>query len=321
MEERYFYHSFPRRWKATDTEITKGLQILSAIRDFGLLLTPEMTEWRHPHGDGSPPRGARFLQKRVSFTDLAPEELSEHAKEFGKFALEFNTKTLRSLGGIPVFYIPQADSQSQGAEALGSTLIIQLLDAKDLIDRLSKIDSLLASPQPKADRINITPTFTGNPHLNATFNIDTRELGQSIQALKFGFTPPDMLAASLGGILNFFYPADDIDRNGPLAYYRQREWRITGDISINGRPIMRLPTPAEMQQLSALDSDFFSRELITDFGPRKRIDETLVYPGFAEKKMIQLATRIIVPRESLTTVNELLGSVPNLPPVVALETL
>lgn len=54
--ERFFYHSFPRRGRSTDSEIEKGCKILSLIGEAGLVLAPEIVKWKYPHADGSPPR-------------------------------------------------------------------------------------------------------------------------------------------------------------------------------------------------------------------------------------------------------------------------
>jgi hypothetical protein len=63
--ERYFYHSFPRRGASTNAEIDKGCAILTAIRDFGLVLTPQLNEWKQPSLGGAP-RTFPVLQKRVN---------------------------------------------------------------------------------------------------------------------------------------------------------------------------------------------------------------------------------------------------------------
>jgi hypothetical protein len=110
--EGFFYHSFPRRGRHGDKEVQKGLKILELIRDFGLLLTPEVTAWEYPHADGSPPRKIEMVQRRVSFTELSPCELPRHAEEFGRFALEFEIDTLKSLYALPVFYIPRGNTVS-----------------------------------------------------------------------------------------------------------------------------------------------------------------------------------------------------------------
>jgi hypothetical protein len=54
FKERFFYHSFPRRGASTAEEIEKGKQILTAIRDFGFVLTPQFIEWTQPNIAGPP---------------------------------------------------------------------------------------------------------------------------------------------------------------------------------------------------------------------------------------------------------------------------
>src|ERR1700719_1912219 len=98
IPERYFYHSFPRRTRASANESVNGLAILELIRDFGLLLTPEIARWQYPHADGAPPRSAAMIQRRVSFTELSPSKLPGHSEEFGHFALEIEISMLKLLG-------------------------------------------------------------------------------------------------------------------------------------------------------------------------------------------------------------------------------
>src|SRR5882757_349348 len=106
VQDRYLYHSFPRRGANTAEEVDKGLNILACIRDFGLLLLPESIEWSLPL-KSKPPRTIPFVQSRVCFTDLTPAELPQHAETFGHFALEFEMESARRLGAVPVFYVPQ----------------------------------------------------------------------------------------------------------------------------------------------------------------------------------------------------------------------
>ena len=99
MENRFFCHSFPRRRRDTDSlAIDKGLVILSSIVRSGFLLTPEMVEWREHLDDGTQSDPIQVFQKRVCFTELAPQELSEHGNLFGAFAIEFPLENLRLLG-------------------------------------------------------------------------------------------------------------------------------------------------------------------------------------------------------------------------------
>jgi hypothetical protein len=48
--------------RETAAEIGKGCQILSMMRDFGLVMAPEIVKWRYDHADGSPPRTSEVLQ-------------------------------------------------------------------------------------------------------------------------------------------------------------------------------------------------------------------------------------------------------------------
>jgi len=140
MQERYFYHCFPRRGGELPQAIEKGCQILTTIRDLGLVLMPEIIEWNQPSADGAPPRVFPVLQKRVCFTELNSDELPQHTEKFGQFALEFDTNTLRSLGAIPVFYIPQPTAKGDDGNALGVALLGIAMDANAIIQRLAYLD-------------------------------------------------------------------------------------------------------------------------------------------------------------------------------------
>ena len=181
--ERYFYHSFPRPRRGRDqtVDVQKGLKILELIRDFGLLLAPELIAWEHPHVDGAPPRKAKIVQKRVCFTELSPCELPKHATEFGHFALEFEIDTLKSLHALPVFYIPRGANSS----SLGQTLVIQLIDAMCLIDRIAQMKCFAATAA-SGSRQNLI--FENRKKLPS---VDVDELQRVIEGITFAITPPE----------------------------------------------------------------------------------------------------------------------------------
>jgi hypothetical protein len=224
--ERYFYHNFPRRGRDDKGAVQKGLTILELIRDFGLLLTPEITTWEYPHANGSLPRKMEMVQRRVCFTELSPAEVPRHSKEFGQFALEFDIDTLKRLHALPVFYIPKGDTSS-----LGQTLVIQLIDAMCVIDRMARAKRLLELPN-VAKRVNCEFGFSENRV--KSFNIDAEEMRRSINGTTYATTPPEMLSLAIEGVMNLFYfaDADDTYENSALKYYRQREWRIAGNMDI-----------------------------------------------------------------------------------------
>ena len=98
------------------------------ICDYGLLMTPEIATWEYSHENGMPPRQQSMVEYRISFTELAPNELANHAQTFGPFALEYEIGTLKMLGAIPVFYVP-APAADQPCTEVGSTLVMHLIDA------------------------------------------------------------------------------------------------------------------------------------------------------------------------------------------------
>ena len=305
--------------------------ILELIRDFGLLLTPETTAWEYPHADGSPPRKMEMVQRRTCFTELSPPELPRHAKEFGHFSLEFEVDTLKSLHALPVFYIPRGAN----ASSLGQTLVIQLIDAMCLADRMARTKQFIESTARSRSWKNFYFGFSDRQKI---FNIDVDEFRRSIEGLTYAITPPEMLSLALEGVMNLFYfaDADDTRENSVLKYYRQREWRIAGNIGRMGEGLMGLPPSALIDRLLALDAEFFGREFPRRgavptnpslnnraFGNRL-VDWVFVYQGIDERHIIGAARRVIVPREAIEPAKKILSkhfkrSCP--PPVVAIEEL
>jgi hypothetical protein len=325
--ERYFYHSFPRRGRGENVEVQKGLSILEIIRDFGLLLTPEITDWEYPHADGTPPRKMTMIQRRACFTELSPRDLPRHANEFGHFALEFEVDTLKSLHALPVFYIPRGNTSP-----LGQTLVVQLIDAMCMIERMARTKNLIDSSA-LAPRVNFEFGFslTGLK----IFDIDVEEFRRSIEAITYAATPPEMLSLALEGVMNLFYfaDADDTRESSALKYYRQREWRIAGNIGYMGEGLMGLPSKALTDRLLAVDANFFEREFPRrgavptnpslnnrSFGNRL-VDWVYVYQGIDERHIIGAARRVIVPREAMEAAQGILSKHSSPPPVIAMEEL
>jgi hypothetical protein len=137
----------------------------------GLVLVPEFIEWRQPISGGRL-RTFPILQRRVCFTELSPAELPQHGERFGHFAIEFDSTTIRELGGIPVFYIPQPDGDPSG-NALGVALLSIAADARAVINRVAMLDELLNGSVPVNDRISFRTSFQESPESARSFDIDT----------------------------------------------------------------------------------------------------------------------------------------------------
>jgi hypothetical protein len=329
--ERYFYHSFPRRGKKSASEENHGLDILRLITEFGLILTPEITSWEYPHADGSPSRKMQMAQRRVCFTELSPEELPGHAEEFGHFALEFEIETLKELGAMPVFYIPKGN-ESVRANSLGQTLVMQIVDAMCLIDRIARTKDLINAKKAAFSHEEVEYGFDNT---RKKVNLDLKETEKFIDGVTCAVTPPHDLKFGLEGVLNFFYSAD-ADRtreNNVLKYYRQREWRIAANFARMGEELMGLPSVTLIDRLIALDSAFFERkfpkeqDILTNpslWGKKRGdrlVDWIYLYQGIDDRHIVGAARRVIVPRVVVSSVRNILSHHPKAPPVIAIEDL
>lgn len=140
------YHAFPRRsLGSAEDESRQGLRILEAVLKRGLIVTPELVEWRLRQ-TGEPTYTA---QKRICFTALGPNEFSDHARLFGSFALGFDRAALESLGATPVFYVPRHLPDGGKGRNIGSFYIERLLQIQMFLDH-----------NPKSFRIGETPVTT-----------------------------------------------------------------------------------------------------------------------------------------------------------------
>jgi len=303
--DRFFYHSFPRRGRSTATGIEKGCKILSLICEAGLLLAPEIVKWKYPHADGSPPREQETIQRRICFTELSPDELLRHAEEFGHFALEFDIDTLKRMGAMPVFYIPQPISEGgDGVTSLGSTLVVQSTDAMVLAMRFAGIQKMLAEAvDVNEGRFDCTFGFQNLK----TFSLDVAETRKTLEAISYAITPAEMLEHSLSGLLSCFYPADNVKDNKALAYYRQREWRIAWNFATRDEEVMRRPSSEVIERLLDIDAMFFGRDFPTMSGTKRLAEEALVFPGIRDKKILQMVNRVVVPRAAMASARSILS--------------
>jgi hypothetical protein len=323
--ERYFYHSFPRRPQTEGHG--HGLAILELIRDFGLLMTPEIARWEYTHADGSPPRRQSMVQRRISFTELAPAELAGHTKDFGPFALEFDIDALKRLGAIPVFYVSLA-GDGHGAGGLGGTLMNHLIDAMRLTDRIAQMAAILDGAPPDRDRQAITIPVDAGP---ALFDLNIQEARETLRAISLGLAPARQLAAFLEGGLNYFYPADGRN-NATLQYYRQREWRMAGNVAVRDEEMMHVPSAVMIDRLLALDADFFGRqfppadEIVSNTSlhglqQQRLADWCWVFAEFDGRRALNWVRRVIVPADALDAATAILAPLADAPPLVSLENL
>jgi hypothetical protein len=324
IPERFFYHSFPRRGASTALETQKGKQILAAIRDFGLVLTPEFIEWTQPTLGGSP-RTLPILQKRVCFTELSPSELPPHAEKFGHFALEFEIDAVRRLGAMPVFYVPQPTGEAADGSLVGAALVAIATDLRAVVQRMASLNEVLHGATPVHPKFNFNVGFADSPDGRGNFTIDRDEAKNFLTAIGHAVTPWSDLRAGADALLNFFHPTDNKETDKVLEYYREREWRIACGLRLKGRDghpdvdLLRSLTPDERQRLLQIDHQFFSRKIKNGAGEADTLDQALVLPGLLSQCLIQMVRRVIVPAAAVNDVRELLRIVDRPPPVISLD--
>lgn len=334
-EEKFLYHSFPRRGRNTPSEIEKGVTIFKSIAEKGLLLTPEIKEWRELRRDTSgkdrPSEPWRLIQKSISFTMLEPSELIRLnlSESFGHFALEFEIATLRKLGAIPVFYLPKATEEHAGLEWVAACLLARLGEIQILLARLAEIEEGAKKAPVKAEHIPLGKNKYVEKYLRCTY-------GGAEDLINFLRLPADKskesaqsistLSAALRALSGFFYQTEDLTRTDYLYYYQQREWRIIANMmELNQKDSGYIKLTHELKELEKnelieIDSEFFEVKEQYHTGTYRRVDQCQFFPEFGGKRIIQHARRVIVPEKAIVEISKILEGIAPLE-VVALEKL
>lgn len=253
----YFYHSFPR-----SKNRRVGLATLRSILKNGLLITTEFK--RIPGCEDLPAK--RFIQSRVCFTALTPDQVPKHAKKFGAFSLEFKGKTLREFGALPALYLsgrlPNGRILSDG----GDEIARHLLSTHDVLRRLWKMHDDGTRSQRKLARAVL------------------RRIKPEKKVIQeFFFT--------LQTLLNLYYPTDDPKWTGPLGYYEQREWRITPNLVYETTWHYPGPSRKQIKELYSLNRQFFGKKI----RGKTRAQRSYYLTNIAGRNIIASARRIIVP--------------------------
>ncbi len=318
MNDRFFYHSFPRLRKPETPEyqITKGLRILALIAKTGLVLAPEVVAWKQLLQDGVT-REFEQLQKRICFTELSEAELPEHGQRFGPFAIEFDLATLRHLGAIPVSYVPQSLS-ALGASAVGATLVAELFDARYTMDQLQVLREIVVQlEERRLQGMPISPDCVVNLQnvdssgaLVERHPVSLAALKHVLDYLSFQNAPFGLMRGVLNAMLSLFYPADNQIGDTLLGYYRQREWRIVSGIQVGDTALSRPLTSEQSREVGDVDRDFWDRMLSIRFPVShakafRRIDEAEAISKLGARGLTELIKSVIVPPSAVDQASEL----------------
>ncbi|MGA8149487.1 MAG: hypothetical protein WB952_00810 [Terriglobales bacterium] len=263
--ERSFYHSFPRNLPSEPPElvIAKGLEILKGIKSVGMVLAPEVVEWRIPQIDGTT-KVIRNRQTRICFTELSRSELSGHAESFGPFSLQFPIQILRQFGILPVIYVPQMVEGDRLLSSFGPVIVWMFENARhtlDLLDQLSKLSdpqfALELARKTSPEATHVDPNYVlhlQNQNEDKTivqrFEVKASIVRGMLDYLNYKTAPFDLMRGAIYAAQNLFYPTDDQFHDKLLSYYRQREWRIIPGATAEGNTNARMATSAESKRLT-----------------------------------------------------------------------
>ena len=302
-DPRFFYHSFPRtRQSETHSETaSRGWAILQSMKKLGLILAPEVVEWHTPVSLGTP-SPVQIMQRRISFTELSPQELSAHAARFGPFALEFETSALRRVGALPVLYMPQALSERDPLALLGPFVVGHLEQIRSTLDLLNWMDQFdspanIRSLGAKGIADDLMVTLTNPNESGGTVQesqVPWEAIKNILNFIGFRRAPFDAMLGATSIAQALFYPTDDDYHDHELGYYRQREWRITADYHVNRSPRGRSLQDQEKKLLLEVDESFWGRNTHPSKLTR-RVDDALVLVQPSPSELFDRVTRIIVP--------------------------
>jgi hypothetical protein len=314
--ERFFYHSFPRPRPSAGDQTRKGLQILRSMCRNGLLLVPERVSWTDPTGT-RPGDRIHALQRRISFTELAPHELRAHAETFGPFALEYRIADLRALGVLPVIYVPDSTSRDPTLDWTGASLLARLADATQIVEGLVETQQLTAPTIEMDLRLR-----EGGLH---TRKFDEQETAAIRDYLAFIQGAPGQrlteILGALRSLTSLFYPTEHPQYTGLLGYYRQREWRLFSGAFLAGQPTTNLTPDQQRRELLEIDPDFFSRTLPFPEGEATLAVKSHYMAAAGQRNILSIANHIVVPTIAQEEADRIVNEHGLNVPIVRLEDL
>ena len=249
--------------------------------------------------DGSTGKPWSLFQKRICFTELAANELVQHAEVFGEFALEFEIATLRRMGAIPVSITPLFPSVG-ALDGISAAMLARLGEVQEVLTRLEGLKRSIANHH-DAETISITR----NGQIVKPIRCTVGGAKDLLSMMETEIQPIESLVASIRGLCGYFYPVENLSYTDELAYYRQREWRVVGNMVHYGLAITEAPTDEDIQALLDIDNSFFGREIEFPTGVQTMARQTQFYRSFLQRPIHLAISRVIVPEKALAQARSL----------------
>jgi hypothetical protein len=196
-------------------------------------------------------------------------------------------------------------------------MLIRLGEVQELLVRLVGLKTAVRNSTRPKDRVNILK----NGQAFTTSRCTAGGAADLIGFLEQDVQPVDALVATVRAMSGYFYPIENLRFTGELGYYRQREWRIIGNIAYLGESLMDYLSQGEIQFLCAMDPEFFGRQKNFPTGTYKLAEECQWFRGVKGQTVAQTIRRIIVPRAYLLEAERLVSNRSLGIRVIALESL
>lgn len=188
-----------------------------------------------------------------------------------------------------MFYLPasEAGSFTDDLSMISGSIVGRIGDLTKLLSRMIELSKHGIGRE--TERIPIDNVETGEKIvLESTFG----EAQELLAFMNQKGQPIEQLHAFLRTFTQLFYPSENAKYNGPLAYYRQREWRLVAGFSSPAGGIMVELNPEEKKKISEIDSEYFGKMVKGQKGDVRRID-------ICQKLKIDVleeVSRIIIPK-------------------------
>lgn len=282
MSNQYFYHSFSRLLKEESgvDNNKRAFQTLESILKNGILFVPE--EITLPFDIQSPLKP--IVQHRVCFTLIERAELCGHTEIFGKFSIEFNTNILRKIGITPAMYLPIFNyDDDRHLENVSSKFVYRLLKFhQEAREEADQVDS----------------------DLKRAFEILDYSKISSLQSKRQEILEK---RAWFEGLANMIYPLDNNRYTQENGYYQQREWKLPANLTANGVDITEIASLEQQRELLSINKKFFSKEINYLNQKLPRCSISFFLKSIEQKHILEHANKIIVPRDNISEVKNLLA--------------
>lgn len=220
------------------------------------------------------------------------------------------------MGAIPVFYVPLFQS-SNGHDGVAAAMLSRLGETQEILSRLDKLKSVTANRFDQTELLQVTR----NNNVVGVTRCTVGAAKDILTLLETDVQPVEALLEAIRALAGFFYPVENLQYTGELAYYRQREWRIVGNMLSRGSAVTEMVTEQDVQALISLDSGFFGRQIIFPTGTHVIARQCQLYRNFLGQPIQRAIRRVIAPEKSLLQVRHVLQNSNVNAEIVSLESL